>query len=338
MSKGYVIHVGSHAPQKVIVAVPDKKTGNPTGDVFEVFKQTGVYQIINRTRPWARRVLPGGKPLTDASGNEVPLEVDDQRYKGDLEFLEWGDFKTGAQGIDIRYLPQSSTLDYEFQRIRMKIETVPEDGSAFISLTPGENVFDYKTQSLLINLLKAHGQNRDSKSKNPDPLIKGYTFYEVGEKSSDKGFVSAKEKSLDAGLLIKQLSTKPAQLTNLLDVILLSNAESENPLFMTISTLHSQTDIYKTLLLFSEQSTDRLMSHIEGFRNKIIDRLNYAESFKAIDESKAGVVAMVVDAKPQIIFSNIPEKNMRKWIIDNCFDDVVYGGLKKIFAICDKLK
>lgn len=337
MSVGYVINVGSHTPQKVIVATPDRRTGNPTGDVFEVYKQTGVYQLINRIRVWARRVLPDGK-LPVVNGSEVVLEVNDTRYKGNIETLPWGEAKTGAQAIELRFLQQSSSLDYEYQRTIQKIETMPEDGTAFIELNPGENKFDPKLDVLKVKFLNVHPQNRDSISKNPDPRFKGFTFFEVNEKSSDRSFVTYKEKAIDAGLTIKQLSTKPEQLRNLLEVILNSGSESENPIFMNMSTLSTDTDIYRALLMYSDESPVKLVQHIDGFKQWIIDRFKYAESFNVLDLSKKGHIAVIKDGKPDIVWSDVPDKNMMEWVVGNCFDESVYTQMKKFAAFCSTLK
>lgn len=337
---GYVIHVGHHAPSKVIVAFPDKKTGMPSGEPIEMYKTPGVIQIINRARVWARRVMPDGK-LPVVEKVEQPLEVNDPRYKGTLEFLGWGDMKTGAQAIEIRWLAQSSSLDYDYQRSIQKIETRVEDGTDFIYLQPGQNKFDPKQQALLIQLLKVHPQNRESKSKNPDPQFKGYTYVEVTDENSDKTIISHKESALDAGILVKSMSVKSGQLKNLLDVIQSSGSENENPIFAGVNHLSVESDVYKALLFYAEANPAGLMAHIESHKKTILDRLSYADSFKAVDDTKAGFIGLTIAGSPNIIWSELPEgkrDKMIEWVLENWAEEKVYMGSKKLFDLCTKLK
>lgn len=336
---GYVIHVGHHAPSKVIVATPDRNTGMPTGDPIEVYKSPGVVQLINRARVWARRVQPDGK-LPVLNGTEQPLEVNDPRYRGTLEFLKWGDMKVGAQAIEIRYLKQSSSLDYDYQRVIQKIETKVEDGTDFIYLNPGENKFDDQKEALLVQLLKVYPQNRESVSKNPDPQFKGYTYVEITNESRNKSLVEQEEKALDAGILIKNMSTKPVYLRNLLDVIQSSGSENENPILQSVNHLSTDGQIYESLLFFAKANPTGLMAHINSHKERIKDRLSYAESFKALDDTKAGFVAINVNGTPEIIWIDVPEKGKKwlEWVLDNWMTEEVYMGTKKLFDLSSKLK
>jgi len=326
---GYVIHVGHYSPQKVLVGHPDPKTGQPTGDALEVYKQNGAYQVINRARVWGRRVLPDGKMPENNT-----LEVNDIKYKGDIEFLKWGDNKQGAQAIEIRYLPMSNSLDYDYQRTVQKLDVKIEDGHDFIMLTPGENKFDDTRQALLVKMLRVHPQNRDSISKNPDPQLKGYTYIQVTDDNSDKTFVSKKEASLDAGLFVKGLSISPARLKNLLEIFIGYGVD-----FGEVNNLSTDTAIYQALLYFTEKAPDEMMKLISRYKSELLDKFELAKSFNALDLTKDGFIGMTSKNKPVIVWKDVEGKGnkMIDWVIDNFVKEDVYMQTKYFKSLCEEL-
>jgi len=334
MAEGYVIHVGQHAPEKVVIAHPNKD-GNPKGDAFETYRQVGSYLIINRARVWARRVGTDGKlPNNATSGVEEALEVTDVRYKGNLEFLKWGENKLGAQAIEVRLLPISATLDYEYQRSVQKIEVRVEEDQAQIELKPGENKFNPNTEALKIQFLKVHPQNRDSISKNPDPNIKGYTYYEVSDEQVDKAFVKNKEAALVSGQFVVGLSSKPQSLRNLLEIFKGYGVE-----FGDVNNLSNPTDIYSALLKFADIPGE-FGAQINRYKTELQETFDYAKSFKAIDLTKDGFIALRVDNKSEIIWEKVPAKGdkMIDWVIENFADEYVYQQSQHLKAVCKNLK
>src|ERR1700679_185693 len=141
MAGGYVIQVGNERPGEAIIAQVNKKTGEPTGPQMKRYIPVGSHLIINQARVWGRRFYmdKGGKKITD------DVEFNTAGYKGDIEFMEWG--KEGGYAIEIRYLPQSRSLDFEYQQNVQKIVVRDnQEGKhvkgASIVLSAGENKFD----------------------------------------------------------------------------------------------------------------------------------------------------------------------------------------------------
>ncbi len=334
MSNGYVIHVGHHSPSKAIVATPDPKTGNPVGDIIEVTKQLGAHQIINRCTVWARRVMADGSLPKDDKGNELSMEANDPRYKGRLEFLKWNESKTGAQAIQVRYLRQSSSLDYEYQTVVQKLTTRVEDGTDFITLPPGENQFDPNKEALLIKFLQVHAQNRDSVSKNPDPMIKGYTYFEKTEKDADSRFIKHKEASLDAGLLVKELSSDSGKIKNLFEIFVQSNVD-----FGSVTMLSPNNDIYTALLKYSESQPEDMMKRIDRYKSELQKRFEFAKSYNALDVTKDGVIGLTVEGKPNIVFEVEGKgSKMIDYVVTNFVDPVIYERTKHFISLLSKLK
>ena len=331
---GYVIRVGQHSPTKVLIGRPNQD-GRPGPDAIEAFRQVGACLIVARSKVWARRVYPDGK-LGKSGEQEIPVEVLDPKYKGGLEFLEWQSGKTGAQLMEIRYLPTSNTLDFEYQTLVQKIiPPRPEEGLDHIQLSPGENKFDPNKQALLIQFLEVTHDNRDSKSKNPDPMIKGYMFYTVDDQDSDKTFIRKTEASTSAKTKIIAMSSVDGQLQNVFEILAAQGVD-----FGTINHLSPPTDIYTALLKYADEFPEDYGKRIEQYKKKVQDQFEYAESFKALDLTKDGVIALHINGKTDIVWDNAEGKGrkMIEWVAENFSDPKVYQQTKHFISLCAKLK
>lgn len=330
MKTGYVINVGVHGPQKAIVGEVTKD-GYPKGNTTEVFIQVGTHGLINRARVWCRRVYPGGKlPVVDGTENQI--EVIDPKYKGDLEFLKWGDNKTGAQAIEIRYLPHSSSLDYQYQDVVQKIQVRVEEGFDQIDLTPGQNKFDPVSQKNLVQMLKVHPQNRDSVSKNPDPKIKGHQFYEVSDDDADRQFVKHTEAAVVSQSFVINLSEHPQRLRNLFAILSGMNAN-----FGDVNHLSNPTDIYASILKLAQTDPGGFGTMVNTYKKSLQDLFAKAESLKALDLSKDGFIAFEFAGKTTIIWDKVEAKGkkMPDWVIEHFLDEEVYDRTQHFKSLCD---
>lgn len=337
MSKnGYVIQVGHYAPQKVIVATPDKTTGNPTGNIIEAYGGVGAHILINRARVWARRVMDDGKLAKGTDGGEMIVEVTTKDYHGKLEFLEWGKSALGAQAIEIRYLPQSQSLDTDYQDTIQKIKLDPEgkDGSAFITLSAGENKYDLNKGALFISYLQVHPQNKDSKSKNPNPNIKGFMFFEVTDEITDNAAIKQSEAKITAGSFVVGLSEKQGQLKNLLEIFIGRNVE-----FGNVDMLSNDLDMYKALLKFAEEKPGDFGFFINEYKKDLSDLFEKAKSYNVLDLTKNGFVGILIDNKPEMVYENVEGKKeeMLDYVMENFLDNVIYERTKHLKVMCGKL-
>lgn len=326
MSGGYVIQVGNESPAKVIVATPNKKTGEPVGPQMETYKRVGSHLIINRARVWGRRLI-NGKPKSDGE-----IEFNTIGYKGELEFMDWG--KDGGYAIDIRYLPQSRSLDYEYQTNVQKIVVNPEQDGAHIVLKAGENKFDPKKQDLLITFLKVYPQNRDSKSKNPDPAIKGHVFYEVTDEHVDQTSIKRIETSIAASKLVNDLSNKPDQLRNLFKVL------GQRDEFGTTNLLSGDMQIYRVLLEYSNAHAADFFYLIEEYKRGVEDDFKKAESYQALDLTKDGHISLQVAGKKNLIISDLEGKGqgMVDWMLNHYYEEEVFKATQIFKELVSKLK
>jgi len=332
MSGGYVIQVGNERPGEAIIAQVNKKTGEPTGPQMKRYIPVGSHLIINQARVWGRRVI-AGKPKAD--GPEI--EFNTPGYKGEIEFMDWG--TQGGYAIEIRYLHQSRSLDFEYQQNVQKIVVRDnQEGNhvkgASIVLSAGENKFDSKKDELFISCLRVHPSNRDSKSKNPDPQIKGYKYYGVTDEHVDQGSIKRIETSIEASTFVKNLSNKPSEIKNLFKIM------GDRPEFGETNLLSGDLQIYKVLLEYANAEAVDFFYLIGEYKRGVEDAFRKAESYKALDLTKDGHIALEVNGKKNLIMSDIKAKGegMIQWMLDHYIEDQVFMATQSFKELVSKLK
>lgn len=330
MSGGYVIQVGNDKPGKAIVATPNKK-GEPQGDQFERVITVGGHLVLNTARVWGKRVIRDEKGKVKDTGSEI--EFNTVGYRGDIEFLEWG--KEGGYAITIRYLPQSRSLDFEYQENVQKI-TVRNDQSAYITLTAGQNKFDYKKDELLIQFLKVIPANQNSKSKNTNPDIKGHMYSEVTDEHVDKKSIARIEESVSATNVVKNISEKPEEIRNLFSVM------GKREEFGSTDILSGDQQVYKTLLEYAYGFPDDFFSLISVYKAKVRDAFDKADSYKALDLTKDGHIAIEVNQKKNLPYSGVEIKakgnGMIEWVLEHYLEPEVFKGTQVFLEHVSKLK
>lgn len=325
---GYVIMVGRERPEEVIVAHP-KKDGTPKSDTtLKRYISVGKHLLPNVCMVWGRRIIEG--KTSDSS-----VEFNTPGYKGQIEILKYGD--TNGHLIQVRYLKQSRSLDVEYQDNiqKIKIDLIKgEDGSAQVELDAGENRFDLKKDALFIQYLKAHPQNRDSIAKNPNPSIKSFTFFEVTESNVRTSSIEKKEDVLDAGFIVKTLSNKPADLRVLLKIV--GSREELNG----VDHLSKDKQIYDALLSFSMSNPSDFMSLVANYKKTLSEAFTKADSYKVLDLTKDGHIALVVDGKPNVIWSDLTRKSkaMIDEVMEKWADSEMYKKASVFIDLVQKLK
>lgn len=327
MAGGYVIQVGNEKPAEVIIATPHKKTGEPVGPQIKTYLRVGSHLIINRARVWGRRLI-NGKPKPDGT----QIEFNTIGYTGELDFLDWG--KDGGYAIDIRYLSQSRSLDYEYQVNVQKIVVNPEQEGAHIKLNAGLNKYDLKKDDLLIQFFKVYPQNRDSKSKNPDPTIKGHVYYEITDEHVDRKSIEQIETSIEASLLVKNLSNKPDQIRNLFKIM------GKREEFGSTDLLSGDQQIYKTLLEYANHDSIDFFYLIGEYKRGVTEDFSKAKSYNALDLTKDGHIALEVNNKKNLILSDIKAKGdgMIDWVLEHYYEDEVFKATQIFKELVSKLK
>lgn len=324
---GYAIIVGRERPEKVLVSNVDKG-GQPTGPVIaERHLSVGIHQILNRARVWAIRTFAGVKD------EDHPVQVTHPKYKGELKFLDWGTH--GGYAVDVRYLAQSTSLDYEYQVNVQKLTVDSNTGAAFLELDSGENRFDEKKDALLIQFLKVYPQNRDSRSKNPDNPIKGYQYHEVNESTIGKSFVDRIETREKALRFVMELSDDEAQINNLFTVV------GQRQEMGDVDELSQTGQKYEALLKYAELNPKDIREAVNAYKAKVREWFTKAEAYKALDLTKDGfIVFFGPNNKKEILWQDLEGKGekMIDWVLENVLRKGVFEQTKTLKDLVDKLK
>jgi hypothetical protein len=329
----YVINVGRERPAEAIVATP-KKDGTPMGsDHLKRYISVGQHLLANVCSVWGRRVIEG-KDFVMEGNFKKPIQFNTNGYSGEIEFLKYGD--PNGHSLTIRYLKNSRSLDVEYQdnvqKIRIDLEK-GADGSAQISLDAGTNKYDDKKDKLFIQYLQVHPQNRDSVSKNQNPEIKGFTFYEITEDNINTRSIENKEASLDAGFMVKAVSNKPSDLRALLQII------GKREELEGIDLLSKDKQIYEGLLNFAISKPNDFTSLVNHHKKRLSDSFEKAKSFNALDLTKDGHIALIVNNAKNVIWSEIKGKGIKMIdeVSDNYLDAENYKKTISFIELVEKL-
>lgn len=330
MSGGYVIQVGNEKPAEAIIATPNKR-GEPVGPQMQTFLRVGAHLILNTATVWGRRVIRGENGKVKDSDSAI--EFNTTGYRGEIEFLEWG--KEGGYAITVRYLSQSRSLDLEYQNNVQKI-LVRDDQLTHILLKAGQNKYDHKKDELFIQFLKVIPSNQNSKSRNPNPDIKGHVYWEVTDEHVDNKTIDRIGESVSAATVVKNISSNPEQIRNL---FLIMGKREE---FGTTDVLSGDQQIYKTLLEYAYGFPDDFFYLIEEYKRKVRDGFDKADSYKALDLTKDGHIAIEVNQKKQLPYSGVEIKakgnGMIEWVLEHYLEPEVFKGTQAFLEHASKLK
>lgn len=317
--KYYTVIAGNHKPQKQLQGFLKKSDGQPAPNAQEVYIAVGVIQVPNYSSVWARRVISNPTPEQELKMKNGSLSITDNEYKGELEFLPYGDER--GESVEIRYLPNSSSLDKQYQDTILKLK--PRDEDAFIDLGQGTNDFNYDTHGTLIKFLKVHGRNNDSPSRNPD--IESFDFVEFSPKK-----VAFKERE------------KIVVLNTALNLVL--NTEGNDDAIATLANItgydwkRQPEELFVEMLEDARNEPAKFVGKYQEVKKGILTLLQNSVDIKLLDITQDGVMSFYEKEKKQVLLSDIPSsyknKGMFSYVIENILDPEVYkavGRLKNSF-------
>jgi hypothetical protein len=201
---------------------------------------------MNYARVWAKRVAEPNDPKVKINGS---VSVSDPAYKGKLEFMKWG--ADGGEVVEIRYLPHSNTLDKQYQDNVQKLR-INEERDVYIALEQGLNDFDSATQPLLVQMLKVHGYNQSSESK--DPSLIDWDYVEFSPSTRAKSREAAIVARNEATAIVINAKGKTADL-KVLGTLFGENARQQDEV------------LYENLLDKAEADPQRFLETITDFKN-----------------------------------------------------------------------
>lgn len=173
-NKFYTIVVGGAAPVDVLYGTLNKDSMQPDENTVKGKIQLGIVGIPNYSNVWGLRLI----------------DKTSKKPTGQILFLPWGTEKDqdgeSAGVIEIRYLPNSQSLDKAYQTLNQKLVLKDDSPHSEISLQLGVNKFDYAADKMKIEMLKHHTFNSDNKSRDPNNINIQFMEYNPSDKIKNK--------------------------------------------------------------------------------------------------------------------------------------------------------
>lgn len=332
MGNKYRIHAGTKREGSNAIAGFLERGRNDiiAGKATPVTIKAGTWGIPNGTQAWGRRLDKDGKA---PSGDKI-LRTEDDNYRGQIEWLKWGD-KRGTM-IRARYIPGYSTLDKDYQDTKLGVKVVDgflDDGESISMITfpHGYNEFDEDEKPALVQMLRIHHQNPKSVFCNPDnESLPMYFEVEDTDNTDEKSsLIDTKGQCL---LLVSAASNKPENIRALFEIVKDANK------VINVSK-EDVGEVYKFLQAFADEEPKTFSSKVNLYKTKVSSVIEKAKAYNIFDLTKDGFIAAGVNKK-EIILEDVPGKGdkMLEWAFDHCLEPVVYDGINKLQTITDSLK
>jgi hypothetical protein len=325
----YVVFAGDERPAYVDTNFLEKGSGQTafkegwTGG--KIANRRGTCGIPTTSENWGVRLINGKIPST-------PVDVKDANYKGEINFLPWGDEK--GMLIMTRYIRGYNTLDYLYQNLVLNADSnMSEDDASsadayFLLLESGENEFDWNREPFLALFVKNTAYNANSVSKNPQHLSS--MIYEKNAEAERKVMTKTMDEKVDAMIIVKGASsgTSYAKLRNLFYIVGdLVGSDIQDEL------------LYEVLLNLSDSKPVEFMDKMTSYKRNVSAIFSKATSYQVLDTTKDGVIVAGRDKKT-IIAEEVPAKGeaMIQWIFENPIDPISFQAVHQLKQITEKLK
>ena len=332
MGKKYRIHAGTKREGSNAIAGFLERGRNDiiAGKATPVTIKAGTWGIPNGTQAWGRRLDKDGK----APAGDKILRTEDDSYRGQIEWLKWGD-KKGTM-IRARYIPGYATLDKDYQDTKLGVKVVDgflDDGESISMITfpHGYNEFDEDEKPALVQMLRIHHQNPKSISCNPDneslPM-----YFEVEDTDNTDEKSSLIETKGECLLLVSAASNKPENIRALFEIVKDANKGSR-------VVTEDVGEVYKFLQAFADEEPKNFSNKINVYKTNVSSVIEKAKAYNIFDLTKDGFIAAGVNKK-EVILEDVPGKGekMLEWAFEHCLEPVVYDGINKLQTITDSLK
>lgn len=325
----YIVFAGDERPAFVDTNFLEKGSGQTqfkegwTGG--KIANRRGTCGIPTTSENWGVRLINGKIPAT-------PVDVKDANYKGEINFLPWGDPK--GMLIMTRYLRGYNTLDYLYQNLVLNADAnMSEDDASssdafFLLLENGENEFDSIREPYLTMFVKNTAYNANSASKNPQHISS--MIREVNEEAARQVMTKSIDEKVEAMLMVKGASggNSYAKLRNLFHIVGdLVNIEVGDEL------------LYEVLLNLADAQPVPFMDKVTSYKRSVSAIFGKANSYGVLDSTTDGVLVAGKDKK-QIVAEGIPAKgeDSVQWVFDNPLEPVSFQAVHQLKQITEKLK
>lgn len=303
--KFFTIIAGRKEPVMVEQGQLNKQSGLPMNSQ-KVAVTVGKVLIPNYATAWGRRV--------SADKTKKVNSISDPHYKGEVEFLPHG--ADGGETIELRLLPNSKSLDKQYQESIQKLKLRDED--IYVELEQGLNNFDLATDATKASFLEHHGLMYGNESRDPSSTDYDMVMYNPQARNKSR---------------VELLNVKNTAEGYVLDA---RNSTDKISILATIFNLDAklQDEVLVELLLDkAEAYPAAFVDAIIKYKERTMVMLDDAEQAGVIELEPDGDTAFIFIAqKKNILLKGVEGKGQDriKWMAEASLSDAkVFDAVKK---------
>jgi len=301
----------------------DRSRLSADSEAYEVSDFPGKEMFPNVFNAWGRRIAVD-KDGKRKAGNADPNDIE---YKGDIEFLEYGDSKGSL--IQCRYVPGHKTLDYNYQVMKLglpKYNTQEGQMYNYMDVQKGETEITVSDPAYAV-MMKIHPMNKNSICRSPN--TENHQWHEINELDSEKILASTIDAEFEAISIVKSAATSGKKLNILFNLI-----GGDSVIKWDKSDEGSK---YEGMVVFAKQNPDLVTKALAKFKEEVQAAIAKGESYDAFDLSVKGVVKVKKGDSKVVLLSDIPAsgKNMLTWIWENAMEPNVFDAYGKLVSYAE---
>ncbi len=322
----FKIFVGDPTVNKIMIGFPEKGMATlAEGTSLGEIEYTGGDETFpNYWEAWGRRVING-----KLEADENKIEVTNQKYVGEIEFLE----PSNRLGYPIycRYIRGQFSLDYQYQVTRLGLKDKEKDEeNMFTILARGEHKIDPAKDASFALAIKVHQMNSSNTMKvgsRQNTIYKEITPFET-----TKTNVKALNVGFEATRIIKENDNNFEKLKILHTVL-----SAEKEIRYDVSDPSTLLD---SLMIFAHDFPEDVLRLVARYKEQTSALIDKCKSYNVFDTTKNGQIGFG-GANKGLLLSDIEKgygkgDDMLQYIFDKCLEPKVYEAINKLYEYCSK--
>lgn len=256
--------------------------------------QGGEMAFPNFWEAWGRRIVnvkqanAKGEMVSvtkDTNSKGEPITVTDPEYKGEIEFLD--NKSDNGYIIYCRYITGQSSLDYDYQTLRLNLVTKEKDEkNLMITLERGEHKINPTRDRSYALALKVHPMNSNSTYKTG--RYKQTMYKEVDPLDAQKSSVKHLDAMFEATSYVKSCNTF-AKL-KVLHAVLSDGQEIKYD-------ASNDNSLYESLMMYASETPDEVLRLVAKYKEGVSKVIEIIKAHNDFDCKKDGTIALGKTAK-----------------------------------------
>lgn len=285
-------------------------TGLPEGELAKVHPELGWIHLSNYSKVWGKRVKGA-----------------DKKPNGKIEFLKWG--TEGGEAIDLRYLPNSTSIDKQYQinveKLVIPNEVGPQGEVMDLRLRMGVNDFDVSEDPALVEMLKNHSMNSDAIGRNPRLA---HLFSTYNESANNKVTLEERRRRKDASDLAFD-ARENKQLIVLAHIFGLDAKSLDADIHDQLMDMADGQNTYKSFI-----------SQIEDFKANAERNLSEAVEAGIIRNQEGSEVTIIKGSQAKPLLKDVMQEgdSIVNFFVANILNEDYYNAYKEVEMSLEKAK